>query len=446
MDDELMRSEKYSIKDDINTNLKEFALYTVYNRAIPSAIDGFKTTQRKILYAMLQYPNPTKNKVKLADLGSISRFNYHHAESAAQQTAVGMAQSWANNAPIFDGHGNFGSRKVQAAAAPRYIFATLSKNYEKYFTDSAVCPQSDDPDNPEPRHYLPIIPWVLVNGVSGVATGFATKILPRDPDTLVSTVKKIIKNRKYDSGIIPPKFPDFKGTVDHVEGLTWKIRGIVSEEGSFGYKITEVPYGEDRAGYVSILNDLCDKNIIQDYDDNCSDKGFEFFVKVSKAQKEEIKAKDPIKVFKLERQVTENLTMIGHDGKIKIFDDIDSVIKYFVEYRVTKVAEGIALDISKLEHRLKVAEDKMKFIKACIDGKVKFGSVKKQELLDFIEKNITSEEYGRDFVNIPIYNLTEDMVSALELSVDTMVFELSKLREEPPEHRYLEMLKSTQKS
>lgn len=440
MDDGMIK-EEYSIQEDINTNLREFALYTVYNRAIPSAIDGFKPTQRKILYAMLQYPNPTKNKVKLADLGSISRYNYHHAESAAQQTAVGMSQMWANNAPIFDGHGNFGSRKVQDAAAPRYIFSTLSKNYEKYFTDSAVCPVSPDPENPEPMFYLPTIPWVLVNGVAGVATGFATKILPRDPDNLVSLVKKVIKNRKYSCGIVPPKFPDFKGSVDHVEGLTWKIRGIIAEEGSFGYRITEVPYGEDRAGYVSILNDLCDKNIISDYDDNCSDKGFEFFVKVSRAQKEEIKAKDPIKVFKLERQVTENLTMIGHDGKIKIFDDIDSVIKYFVEYRITKVAEGIDLDIKTLDQKIVVADDKIKFIKDCITGKISFGKLKKADLLDYIAKNITIEDHGKEFVNIPIYNLTGDVVESLENGIESMHFDLSKLKDETPEGRYIEMLK-----
>lgn len=446
MDDAVNIIQK-TIEDKINTDFKEYALYTINNRAIPSAIDGLKPVQRKLLYSLIQYPNSRKNKIKLSEVGGgLAKFNFHHGESSATSAAVNMAQEWANNIPLFKGHGNFGSRKIQESAAARYIFCTLSDSFDRYFTDTQVCPPSEDPEDPEPKFYLPIIPWVLVNGIRGIAVGFATNILPRDPVELVNLTKKVIRNKKCDIGLVYPKFPDFNGTVEHVEGLTWKIRGIIQDEGTYFYRITEVPYGEDRAGYVSILNELCDKNIIQDYDDLCSDKGFEFLVKVSKAQKEEIKAKDPIKVFKLERQVTENLTMIGHDGKIKIFDDIDSVIKYFVEYRVTKVAEGIALDISKLEHRLKVAEDKMKFIKACIDGKVKFGSVKKQELLDFIEKNITTEEYGRDFVNIPIYNLTEDMVSALELSVDTMVFELSKLREETPEHRYLEMLKMNQKS
>lgn len=431
---------KLPIKNDIDVNLKEFALYTIYNRAIPSAIDGMKPTARKILYAMLQYPSPLKTKVKLSELGGgLAKFNYHHGEVSAQSTAVGMAQTWSNNAPLLEGYGNFGSRKIQEAAACRYIFASLSKNFDKYFKDHDVCPVSPDPENPEPMFYLPTIPWVLVNGVSGIATGFATKILPRSPLDLTNAVKKVLKNPNTKIENIKPSFPDFVGDVIHVTENTWKVRGIIEEVGAFYYKISEVPYGDDRAGIVEFLNSLIDDNKINDYDDNCSDKGFEFVVKVSRAQKEAIE-KDPIKFFKLEKQVTENLTMIGHDGKIKCFDDIDSVIKYFVQYRLTKVEESMKLELTNFNNQLRILNDKIRFIESVLNQKINFHKLNKTELVDWIVANITAAEYGKSFINIPIYQLTNDSIKTLQNEIEDIKKSIEFIESDTPTARYLRML------
>lgn len=178
----------------IDTEFREFSMYTIENRAIPSAVDGFKPTQRKLVYAMItEYRG---NKIKVAELGGgLAKLNYHHGEGSAQGAAVGLASDWNNNAPVFTGHGNFGSRLVPEAAAPRYIFASLSENFKKYFVDTEVAPKSNDPENPEPAHYLPIIPWVLVNGISGIAVGFKTEILPRSIKYLTSATLDLIFHR-----------------------------------------------------------------------------------------------------------------------------------------------------------------------------------------------------------------------------------------------------------
>merc|ERR1711974_191901 len=101
-------------------------------------------------------------------------------------------------------------------AAPRYIFSRVSENFEKYFKDSEVCPKNSDPDNPEPQHYLPLIPWVLVNGVKGIAVGFATDIMPRDPNDLAK-VMRCLASGKTSHNPLTPKYPDFSGTVSHVQ-------------------------------------------------------------------------------------------------------------------------------------------------------------------------------------------------------------------------------------
>lgn len=437
-----MEITKRTIKDKIDVDFKEYALYTINNRAIPSAIDGLKPVQRKLLYAMMQYPDRYSRKVKVAELaGGLAKLNFHHGESSAASAATNMAQKWANNVALLTGHGNFGSRKVQEPAAARYIFCTLSKEYDTYFRDEAICPPAIDPEDPEPQFYLPIIPWVLVNGVRGIAVGFATSILPRDPKLLMQLTKKVVKNPNTNIGIVPPSFPDFIGTVDHVEGNTWKVRGIVSENGANGFIISEIPYGEDRAGYVQILNDLCDRNIINDYDDACSGDGFKFVVKCSRAQKEEILAKDPIKVFKLEKQYTENLTMIGHDNKIKVFETVEDVIKYFVAYRLTAFGRSIEFDRDKINKKLIELKDKVKFIKSFINSEFDIRKMTKADLIKFIETNITTEPHGKDFVSIPVYNLTQDAVEAFENAIGDLEEELIRLLEVTPQSRFLEALK-----
>lgn len=399
----------------IDTEFREFSMYTIENRAIPSVIDGFKPTQRKLVYSMInEYRG---NKIKVAELGGgLAKLNYHHGEGSAQGAAVGLASDWNNNAPVFTGHGNFGSRLVPEAAAPRYIFASLSENFKKYFVDTEVAPKSNDPENPEPAHYLPIIPWVLVNGISGIAVGFKTEILPRSIKDLTSATFECIKSPekflKADKPIAP-SFPSFKGTVTQTGPNQWKTTGIIEYAGKYIFKISELPIGYDRESYVEFLNTLLDKDMIKDYDDVCSKDGFGFEVKVSTQQKSVID-NDPIKYFKLERSHTEILTTLGYDGKLKIFESVAQLIHYFVEYRTAKFGDKIAYDIAENEASINELELKVKFIKLVINRKVDFRTSTKQQLLDFVADNVSKEDFAKKFINIPLYECTQDEVNKLE--------------------------------
>lgn len=430
-----------TLTEIVNTELREFSMYTIENRAIPSAIDGLKPTARKLLYAMLTEHNG--KKVKISDLGGISKFNYHHGESSAISAAVGMAQDWSNNAPLFTGHGNFGSRLVQEAAAPRYIFGSLSENYKKFFVDTEVAPMAFDPENPEPAFYLPIIPWVLVNGISGIAVGFKTDILPHSIEDLVTATKAYLKNPKKflkDNASIDPTFPHFKGTVTQLAQNQWKTTGIIEYTGKNIFKISELPVGNDREGYVEFLNSLIDKDLIRDYDDTCSKEGFGFEVKVSLQQKLDIE-KDPLKYFKLERTHTESLTTLGYDGKLKIFNSVAELIAYFVDYRLSKFADKIAYDTDKIETELNELTHRIKFIELVIGNKVDFKKSTKQQLLDFIAAKVSKDDFAKRFINIPLYECTNDEVENLKQKIADKKAVLAKLEKMTPEGLYNDILK-----
>lgn len=431
-----------TVSEIIDSSYKEFAMYTLEQRAIPSVIDGMKNVSRKLVYSMSK--DHATGKVKVAELGgSLSSYNYHHGEASAMGAVVSLAAEYNNIAPVFDSHGSFGTRLVQEAAAPRYIFVSLSKNFKKYFVDEEVAPVNADVDNPEPAHYLPIIPWVLVNGISGIAVGFKTDILPRQPKDLVKAVAKCIDDRESflkANKIILPSFPQFKGAVEHVADNQYLTRGIVEYVGKYTYKISEVPIGHDRASYIKILNDLYEADKIKDYEDNCSKEGFGFSVKVSVAQKIEID-KDPIKFFKLEKTHTEILTTLGVDGKLKIFTSVSELIDYFVTYRVKKFDDKLSYDIKKVTAQKSEADYRRKFIKLVIDGTIDFRKLTKAQLLDFVYNNVTEEDFGKKFVSIPLYECTVDSVNELTSKIEDYEVELERLNNTTPTQSYKAALK-----
>lgn len=431
-----------TVSEIINTEYREYAMYVLESRAIPSAIDGFKMVTRKLLYAMLT--EHKGKKTKIADLSGISKYNYHHSESSAAGAAITITADWNNNCPIFTGHGSFGSRMVPAAAAPRYIFSSLSENYNKIFCDLEVAPKSFDPENPEPLHYLPIIPWVLINEISGIAVGFKTAILPHSVSDIIAATKACLKNPKEfleENKPIDPTFPQFNGTVVKHSENQWRTQGKIQFIGKNFFQITELPIGWDREGYVTFLNELVDKDMIKDYEDECSKSGFGFKIKVSIAQRELIE-RDPLKYFKLEKIHTEILTTLGIDGKLKIFQSVPELIHYFCEYRLKKFAEKIEFDKVKITDEIKYLEDKQEFIQDVINGDLVIKDTSKQELLDYVFNKITQSDYGKGFIRIPLYELTNDAVLELEDSIRKLITELDKINMLTPEKVFKQKLNS----
>lgn len=436
-----MQTVNRSITEVIDTDYRAYSMYVLQNRAIPSAIDGLKSVTRKLLYAMATDGGSGKKKV--SDVGGgLSKYGYHHGEGSAMGAATGMAAEWNNNAPLFEGHGNFGSRLIQEPAAPRYIFISLSENYKKWFIDTEVAPASKDDESPEPAHYLPSIPWILINGTSGIAVGFASNILPRSIKDVVSAVKKCIADpAKYlkQNASIAPTFPSFKGEVVDAGDGTWKTRGLIEYVGKYTYEISELPIGYDREKYVEFLNGLVDDGKIKDYDDNCSKAGFGFTVKVSGDHRTKIDT-DPIKYFKLEKSHSENLTTLDEHGKLKIFGSVAELVHHFVKYRQTKFQEKLEYECSQLNSRIDLLADKIKFIGMVIDGKIDFKKVTKEQLLHIIFTKVTEADHGKRFVNIPLYECTSDVVSALKAELAKTQESLKKLKKVTVNERYLEVL------
>lgn len=419
-----------SVSEVIDTDYKRYAMYVLENRAIPSVIDGFKPVQRKLFYAMQK---ETSKKVKAAELGGkLSSYGYLHGETSAQTAVVSMAQAWANNIPEFLGHGNFGTRLIQEAAAPRYIYLSQNPTISKIFIDSDVMKSNDDPDHPEPHHYLPIIPWVLVNGVKGIAVGFAVSILPRSPKDLIDACQEYLKSGTISNQLLPT-FPDFKGSVLRIEDSKYQTTGIVEKGNRNSYVITELPWGYDREAYFNILVDLVESKKISSFEDHCDKSGFKFIVKLDPEQRDAAE-KDILKYFKLVKIHSENYTTLDEHGKLKVFNHVHDIISYFCDYRLKKKKEQLDVDIAALVEDIDFVKAKIKFIRTILseDMMGKIAVMKKKDFMAFTQKVVLKEEYVDYMIKIPVYSIRHEEADALEKQMKKKEKDLSDLRAMKP--------------
>mgnify|MGYP005612364009 FL=1 len=408
--------DSISINEFIDKDYMEYSLYVLKQRAIPSYIDGFKVVHRKLICAALD--NVVNKKIKVAELGSsLSSYGYGHGEVSAQDALTKMAATWNNNLPLFEEHGNFGSRIIQEPAAARYIYVKLADNFHKYFHDFEVCVPKDD--NPEPINYLPIIPMCLVNGISGMAIGFATNILPRNPDDVRKACIEYLETRTITTPI-NVQYPKFNGIVSNPEHSKWQTEGIITKEvkgRKIIYKITELPINYDREKYYNVLLKLKTTEKITDFDEKCDKNGFNFEVYVDEAIDKKID--DPLKYFKLRSMETENLTTIDENGNLKIFNSVEDVIKAFCDYRVIKSKEMLDYQVAQLVVKISELELKLEFINKVISKEIVLNNLTKKDLITVVKKmnNDVTDEIADKIVGIPTYSFTQDNIAELEKQI-----------------------------
>ena len=440
-------NDNYPISMVANNEWKSFAMYTVEARAIPNMIDGLKPVHRFYLYSSIKNSKKEFKKVS-AISGIISEYGYNHGESSAAGAGQLMAAEWNNNIRLIEGRGSFGTRLIQEAGAPRYVYTRLHENFNKYIKDIELSPVHEDPEHEPPKFYLPTIPLVLTIGMKGIATGFATNILPRDPESIIESCKEYVKTGKIAKRL-KIKFPDFEGNVEYnsVENKYY-VMGIYQRKGKQGLSITEVPYGFDRESYVKVLNTLEDNGEIISYEDLCDKNGFRFEVKLKTQTSAKWSDKKLMAKFKLEKPLTENLTVIGPDGKLVEFDDARDLVASFCDYRLGILQKRIDLRISDCEEKLRWLNVKMNFIQAVLDEKIIFKNKKKADVLKQISGELLQhnheyfKEDGDRLLRINIMSLTDEMVKDLAKEIKESKKDLTFWKKTTPNDQFVSDIES----
>ena len=202
----------------------EYALSVVKGRALPDVCDGQKPVQRRILYSMQRMglafgaaaggPKAVKSARVVGDV--LGRY-HPHGDTAAYDAMVRMAQDFALRYPLVDGQGNFGSRDGDGAAAMRYTEARLAP-IARLLLDEIDEGTVDfianyDGSTEEPKQLPARLPFVLLNGASGIAVGLATEVPSHNLREVAAAAIALLKNDKLGDdelfALLPG--PDYPG-------------------------------------------------------------------------------------------------------------------------------------------------------------------------------------------------------------------------------------------
>lgn len=428
----------YNLSDIAQNEMKDFALYTIESRAIPNMIDGLKPVQRFYLYSSIV--NTAKDFKKVSAVsGVVSDYGYNHGESSAAGAGQLMAATWNNNICLIEGRGSFGTRQVQQAGAARYVYTRLHSNFGKYIKDISLAPVHEDPEHTPPAFYIPVIPLVLANGTRGIATGFATNILPRSEKDIIKACKEYMTKGKI-SKRLQVTFPDFKGTTVYDEAADRHMcLGVFERPTKTKIIISEIPYGFDREAYVKILDKLEDDDIIMGYDDQCSNDGFRFEVKLKQAVANKLNTDEKvIKQFKLEKAFAENLTVIDQNGRLKEYTDERDLVKDFCDYRLGILQKRIDAEIARQTEEVRWLGVKAEFIKQVLEDVVVFKGNTKAKVEKLILDNTSALESDTDrLLRMNLMTLTTDMIKELMEKIKEAKLDLKSWEDTTPKDQFL---------
>jgi len=430
------------VKEFINTDFREFSMDDNV-RSIPSVIDGLKESQRKAIHGM-------STRGESAPLIKVSRAaghigketDYHHGEKSMEDTIVKLAQDFAgsNNINLLEPEGTFGSRMSPEASASRYIETKMSGHFRKVYKkdDNLILNyKSSDGMKIEPNYYLPILPMVLVNGVHGIGTGYASKIMLYNPNDLKKIMVKYLEKSTLPATIIP-WFNGFTGRVER-EDASVLTYGQIDVVNTTTLKITELPIGMYLDKYKEHLNTLEDRGIIKTYDDNSTEAGFDFDITVPRSTTKFTKAK-LLSTFKLISKFGENYTLWNEDNKIKIFNSPVEIVKYFTDFRLLKYEERRLALIEELKIQLYWLSEKQKFIKYYLSDPLSFSKKNRVKLFEDLEKE--GFKQSDRLLKLPIYSLTKEEIVKLMKSIQTVKADIKLLAKTTAKTMFIDELKA----
>jgi DNA gyrase/topoisomerase IV subunit A len=395
----------------IKDTSRDYSIYVCQSRGIPSVSDGLKDAQRKALFVM----KSQSDKIKTISLAGrmISENVYLHGDAAACDTISLMAAPYCNNVTLLHGIGAFGTRVGPTDwGAPRYTYVKKSQYTDKLiYHDYEIIPLKENYDGSvmEPKHFLPLIPLVLLNGVSGIAVGWSTEILPRSFDSLVDATLAAIDNKKKLPELLPCY--DFLSTqVKSLAPNSYEFSGKAEIDGST-VVVTELPPTLSLEKFKERLNKMEDEDQIQTYIDR-STKNIRVEVKFKRGTIDSWDETTALDCLKLRSKTTERIVVLDWNGTaIKQYDSAEKLIRDFVEWR---------LDFYKVRYTKWLADSNYTLnwylaIKECIDnGFTSFltKASNRAEVVDKIKKitkNITLSDDQLDRLSaLPSYRWAKD--------------------------------------
>lgn len=380
----------------------DYAISVVKGRALPDVCDGQKPVQRRILFAMneLGLNSAAKPRKSAAVVGDVLGKLHPHGDQSVYDALVRMAQDFSLRYPLIDGQGNFGSRDGDGAAAMRYTEARLTPIakllMEEIDMGTVDFQPNYDGSTEEPKLLPSRLPFVLLNGASGIAVGMATEIPSHNLREVAQAAVALIRNPKLTHeelvAIVPG--PDFPGGGQIITSptaisdiyrsgrgsvkvrATWKIEDMA--RGQWQAVVTELPHGTSSQRVLEEIEELTNpkirlgkkslspeqlalkQTVLAMLDTVRDESGRDAPVRLvfepkSKNQDQTEFTNMLLAHTSLETSVSINLVMIGGDGKPRQ-KALGDILREWVDFRFTTITRRSQFKLQKVNDRIHILE------------------------------------------------------------------------------------------
>jgi len=450
----------------INREMIHFSTYDCA-RSIPNMMDGLKTSLRKILYSA--FKRKLTSEIKVAQFsGYVSEHSaYHHGEASLNGAIVNMAQNYvgSNNINLLEPNGQFGTRLHGGddSASERYIFTVLNPLTRFIFPeadDNVLTYLDDDGTLVEPEFYAPVIPFALINGISGIGTGFSCSIPPFHPKQLIHYLKGKLANDVPSIEFVP-YYEGFKGSVSQLEEHKYLIKGCYEKTGVNSICITELPVGSWTMPYTSFIEGLVeggtDKNgkkiqqTLRDYSSLSTEVNVHIDVTFPQGRIEELESVvDSVtgvngleKLLKLTTTVsTTNMHMFDDQCKLHKYKDVGEIIDTFYGVRLKVYEKRKEYLLADLEKKLVKLSNKARYINENLKGTIDLRRKRSEEVTQMLlEKDY--KVIDGDFkylIKMPMDSVTQENVDKIMKEKGEAEGELDVLRKTSLEQMWLNEL------
>ncbi|SEL39313.1 DNA gyrase subunit A [Paenibacillus sp. OK003] len=442
------------LEEVVGDRFGRYSKYIIQDRAIPDVRDGLKPVQRRILYAMYDSGNtPEKPYRKSAKTVGDVMGNYHpHGDSSIYDGMVRMAQPWKMGHMLVDGHGNWGSQDDDPAAAMRYTEARLSPIALEMLRDiekrTVLFKDNFDNTAKEPVVLPSRYPNLLVNGVSGISSGFATEIPPHNLretiDACIAVMEK--PSIELDEIMMFIKGPDFPtgGLIMGGDGIldayrTGKgriyLRSKTDIENMRGGKqqivITEIPYQVVKSRLVTAMENIrLEKKVegIAEVRDESGREGLRIVVELKKeADAQGILA---YLLKKTDLQVTYNFNMVAIVNKAPQQLGLKSILEAYIAHQREVVTFRTRFELEKAEDRAHVLEGLVKALNI-LDEVI--AAIKASKNRQDAQNNLMwmfgfSERQADSILTLQLYRLTNLEITSLEKELGELMKKIAQLR------------------
>lgn len=344
------------------------------------------------------------------------------------------------------------------SASGRYIFTRMQPYTRNIFLekdDPLLHYIFDDNDRVEPEFYLPVVPMIMVNGVStAIGTGFSCSIPPYNVEEVVRYTRAWVSNKEgkveewkpewVDD--MTPYYKDYLGQIVKIDGTKFRSSGLLKDLGNGKYRVSELSIGMSTNKYKEYLEELVDMKKIKQLKNysSASEVYFEFSIP---SLSDFVPTVETMKLTSLIH--LSNMVLFTKDFKLKKYQKLSEIFCTYCEERYTGYVQQKEWLLKTLKKELFVHEQKQQFLHLVLSKQLDLSKYLDTDIDGVLESTFglkKSENSFQYLLSIQIHQLTRTRLDTLSKKILEIKKEIHRVQKLSPGDFWIEDLDTFQRT